>query len=152
MSDLDDVEDALLALLASDPPLAALEGPPQLTQPTSPGREAVWIYERADVLSHFDTTGNAGGSKTDTMTFRVGVFVAKLTSPQTESVSEGYIRTRTRLSELTDRVKALVRANIRKEGTWDMAEVSRVERGAIAWGNHRGLTNTVYIDFDLYAT
>ena len=144
-------EDALKALLVADVTLAAIPGPPQLTEPQEPKREHVWIYETVtDATQSYDVTMNDPGIKDETFVLRVGVFVAKhQANNQTDEAA--FIATRDRLDELADVVENIIRSKS-YHGTgapWFSAQVEKTDRFAAMYGEKvRGLLKVLDVRMD----
>jgi hypothetical protein len=147
-------EDALKALLAANVTLAAIEGPPQLTEPQSPKREHVWIYETVEGAEQvYDVTMNDPGtaSKDEEFELRVGVFVARRHAAATETDEDAYVATRDRMDELSTIVEQEIRANAIADPPgpgsfpWFSAEVHTTDRFAAAWEGTQGLLKVLHV-------
>jgi len=131
------VEDALLALLVADGTLAAIEGPPQLGQPSDPPPRAVWIDPETDSTQAADLSG--GTERVETFELRVVCFAA--------SSGSAYTSPRDAAAALADRVSAIIMANFHLSFQVGIVDIHQtgLKRDYGAWDKTQGYMYSVRI-------
>jgi hypothetical protein len=142
-SQLSVMEDALLALLQTDATLSVIAGPPQLTEPQNPLKEACWLAEDADATQIPDTTGNSTwGTAQEISSIAVHVLVAQ--------TGDDYKACRDRADVLTAAVESVVKANPKLGGAaWD-SRIAKIERSSGIGTDNRFIVKTVTVEAVAY--
>lgn len=135
-------EDALLALMTTDPTLSVIEGTPQLFEPADPKQEHIWISEDSDLLQSPSLTGAEAPEMHEEFTIEVIVFLAK--------TGDHYAELRDRGDVLVAAIEQLVRDNPTLGATVFSAFISAIDRRSAGWETRRALVFAVRLAVNSY--
>lgn len=141
----DVAEDALLALMVTDPTLGAVAGAPAFGVPLSPMKEHVWIHEMTELDQETDLTGGTRPEMMETFEIRVGVFVSR-SGDDTKAARN---RTTVLVAALEDLIRANPHFGLTPADVW-YAQISHIARSAGAWPDNVGVMKLVTIDVTSY--